>query len=86
MTPIVQSWGGASFPTVRMADTGLVTGHAGHMGKEYGPWVRHDWCVRCERETEQLRWLRRVLGEPTERAEHRVRCRECANEVTRVAG
>lgn len=51
------------------------------MAKDYGPWVRHDWCERCSKRTEQTRWHRRLHetspGEPT----HGLRCNECAGEV-----
>ncbi|WGX99295.1 hypothetical protein [Nocardioides sp. L-11A] len=60
------------------------------MGKDFGPWVCHDWCPRCSRLTEQTRWYRRSLGEPPERHERherRVRCNECSADLGRaVAG
>lgn len=59
------------------------------MGKDfglYGPWVRHDWCPRCFRRTEQSRWHRRRLGEPPEHGELRVRCHECSSDVVRPRG
>ena len=52
------------------------------MGKEYGPWVRHDWCPRCDRDTEQTRWLRHTLGEPLGGRQHRIRCNECRSELS----
>ena len=55
------------------------------MGKDYGPWVRHDWCPRCSRRTEQTRWYRRLLGEPPELDERRTRCNECSNDPGLVA-
>jgi hypothetical protein len=51
------------------------------VGKNYGPWVRHDWCPSCYRRTEQTRWHRRLFGEPAERGEHRIKCNECASDV-----
>lgn len=58
----------------------------GAMGKDYGPWVRHDWCPRCFRRTEQTSWYRRLLGQPREHDERRVRCNECAGEVRIATG
>lgn len=55
------------------------------MGKDYGPWVRHDWCPRCFRRTEQTRWYRRLLGEPPELDERRTRCNECSGDPGLVA-
>lgn len=54
------------------------------MGREYGPWVRHDWCPRCHKSTEQTRWHLRLVGQPLDADEHRQRCNECATEM-RVA-
>ncbi|GAA3541899.1 hypothetical protein [Nocardioides daeguensis] len=54
------------------------------MGKDFGPWVRHDWCPRCYRLTEQTRWYRRLLGEPPEQHERRVRCNECSADLGRA--
>lgn len=51
------------------------------MGKDYGPWVRHDWCPSCHRRTEQTRTHHRFLGDPPEQGEHRIRCNECAGEL-----
>ncbi|QVI60151.1 hypothetical protein [Nocardioides faecalis] len=51
------------------------------MGRDYGPWVRHEWCPSCVKVTEQTRWHRRVFGEPPERGEHRIRCNECSQDV-----
>ncbi|AJR18474.1 hypothetical protein ACIRN4_15640 [Pimelobacter simplex] len=48
--------------------------------------MRHDWCPRCFRRTEQSRWHRRRLGEPPERGELRVRCHECSSDVVRPRG
>ncbi len=52
--------------------------------KDYGPWVRHDWCPRCVKRTEQTRWLRRFFGlqSSSDTGEHRIRCNECATELT----
>jgi hypothetical protein len=55
------------------------------MAKDYGPWVRHDWCPRCFRRTEQTRWYRRLLGEPPEQHQRGIRCNECAGDVGLVA-
>lgn len=51
------------------------------MGMDYGPWVRHDWCPRCARRTEQTRW--HLGGAPAQEAE-RVKCNECAQEHSRA--
>lgn len=56
------------------------------MRKEYGPWVRHDWCSHCSRRTEQTRWYGRLLGQTPERDERGARCNECSGEVVLVAG
>ena len=55
------------------------------MGKDYGPWVRHDWCPRCVRRTEQTLWYRRTLDKPADQHERRTRCNECSGEVGLVA-
>jgi len=55
------------------------------MGKDFGPWVRHDWCPRCDRRTEQTLWYRRLVGEPPERNERRTKCNECAGDPTLAA-
>ena len=59
--------------------------HAVVMGKDYGPWVRHDWCPRCVRRTEQTLWYRRTLDKPADQHERRTRCNECSGEVGLVA-
>ncbi|MFC5730181.1 MULTISPECIES: hypothetical protein [Nocardioides] len=51
------------------------------MAKDYGPWVRHDWCPSCAKQTEQTRWHRRPFGVTADETEHGIRCNECANEV-----
>ncbi|GAA4824567.1 hypothetical protein GCM10025786_36140 [Nocardioides caeni] len=51
------------------------------MGREYGPWVRHDWCPSCYKRTEQTRWHLRLIDHPHAADEHRVRCNECATEM-----
>ncbi|GAA3685048.1 hypothetical protein GCM10022237_49440 [Nocardioides ginsengisoli] len=51
------------------------------MGKDYGPWVRHDWCPSCARRTEQTRWHRRTAGAPPATGEHGIRCNECSTEL-----
>ncbi|WP_158296545.1 hypothetical protein [Nocardioides albidus] len=55
------------------------------MAKDFGPWVRHDWCPRCARLTEQTRWFTRLLDEPSEQHQRRVRCNECSADLARVA-
>ncbi|WP_435771024.1 hypothetical protein [Nocardioides sp. SYSU DS0651] len=55
------------------------------MGKDYGPWVRHDWCPRCSKRTEQTRWLHRLFGGPSDHGEHRIQCNECASDLTKAA-
>ena len=67
-----------------MGDTRVPASHAGGMGKDFGPWVTHDWCPSCHRNTEQTRWHRRFLGEHQGRNEHTTRCNECAADVAGV--
>ena len=55
------------------------------MGKDYGPWVRLDWCPRCARSIEQTRWFHRLLGMPAEHSERRARCHECQAEFRAAA-
>ena len=55
------------------------------MAKGYGPWVRHEWCPRCAKRTEQTRWHRRPFGGSADEAEHGIRCNECASELTLTA-
>jgi DNA-directed RNA polymerase subunit RPC12/RpoP len=55
------------------------------MAKGYGPWVRHEWCPRCSKRTEQTRWHRRPPGAAADEAEHGIRCNECAAELNLAA-
>lgn len=52
------------------------------MRKDYGPWVRHEWCPRCCKHTEQTRWHRHLFGEPVDAGEYGIRCNECASDLT----
>jgi hypothetical protein len=55
------------------------------MAKGYGPWVRHEWCPRCVKRTEQTRWHRRLFGAPPATGDHGIRCNECATELSLAA-
>jgi hypothetical protein len=55
------------------------------MARDFGPWVRMDWCPTCRTSTEQSRWHSYVApGSPLNGL--KVRCNSCMQALPAVLG